>query len=105
MDDQLSMFETPETLPYQPHSGPSRDAAEAMRGGAAVSDREAVLRVIDGKMGGLTDEEIQRVLKLNPSTERPRRIELVKAGLVRDSGRKRQTISGREATVWVAVRE
>jgi hypothetical protein len=49
---------------------------------------------------GCTDEELQTSLALNPSTERPRRIELVMAGLVEDSGGTRATESGRQATVW-----
>jgi hypothetical protein len=102
MSDQLSIFDAPETLPYQPHSGTSRQAAEEMRS-TAVTDRAAVLNLLSRKMGGLTDEEIQRTLRLNPSTERPRRIELVREGKIRDSGRTRKTASGRAATVWEAV--
>jgi predicted ArsR family transcriptional regulator len=97
------MFDAPEMLPYQPHSPTSIGAAEAMRPGAKV-DRAAVLDIISRKFGGLTDEEIQRSLKLNPSTERPRRIELVRAGKVRASGKTRKTASGRPAVVWEAVR-
>lgn len=52
--------------------------------------------------GGATDEEMQIVLGLNPSAQRPRRVELVDAGLVRDSGRTRKTTSGRNAIVWEA---
>ena len=52
---------------------------------------------------GMTDEEMQEHLFLNPSTQRPRRIELVQAGLVKDSGRTRRTRSGRQAVVWVAA--
>jgi hypothetical protein len=51
---------------------------------------------------GATDEEITRDLKMNPSTARPRRIELVEMGKIRSSGRTRPTVSGRSATVWVA---
>jgi len=102
MSDQLSMFETPETLPFQAHSGTSRAAAEGMRS-PAVTDRAAVLMVIQQSTHGRTDEEIQRMLKLNPSTQRPRRIELVQAGKVRDSGRTRKTKSGRAATVWEVI--
>jgi hypothetical protein len=40
------------------------------------------------------------LMKLNPNTQRPRRIELVVAGKVRDSG---ETASGRKATIWEAV--
>jgi len=102
MSDQLSIFDAPETLPYQAHSETSRTAAEGMRS-TAVTDRELVLRLLKGKLGGMTDEEIQRKLKLNPSTERPRRIELVQAGKVRDSGRRRNTASGRPAAIWEAT--
>ena len=52
---------------------------------------------------GLTDQEIAAVTGLDPSTARPRRIELVEQQLVRDSGRKRPTRSRRMATVWEAV--
>jgi len=69
----------------------------------AVTDRAAVLMVIQQSTHGRTDEEIQRMLKLNPSTQRPRRIELVQAGKVRDSGRTRKTKSGRAATVWEVI--
>jgi hypothetical protein len=52
---------------------------------------------------GLTDEQMQTYLGMNPSTQRPRRIELVRSGLVVDSGFKRPTRSGRDATVWRAT--
>ena len=51
---------------------------------------------------GATDEEITRDLEMNPSTARPRRIELVEMGKIHSSGRTRPTVSGRSATVWVA---
>lgn len=51
---------------------------------------------------GATDEEVQRGLGMNPSTQRPRRVELVEAGAIVDSGVKRPTASGRDAVVWVA---
>jgi hypothetical protein len=102
MTDQLAMFDTPDTVPYQPQSATSRAAAEGMRG-MAMSHRSAVLMVIQQSNNGRTDEEIQRMLKLNPSTQRPRRIELVQSGMVRDSGRTRKTASGRAATVWEVI--
>jgi hypothetical protein len=52
---------------------------------------------------GATDDQCQRWLDMNPSTQRPRRIKLVSDGLVRDSGRKRETASGAMAVVWVAA--
>lgn len=53
---------------------------------------------------GATDHELQTALRMNPSTVRPRRVELVERQLVIDSGRRRPTKSGRLAVVWV-VRE
>jgi hypothetical protein len=50
---------------------------------------------------GLTDEEGISALSMPASTYRPRRVELVEAGLVRNSGRTRPTASGRKAVVWV----
>ena len=52
---------------------------------------------------GLTDQEMQDLTNMDPSTQRPRRIELHKAGLIEDSGKTRATASGRQAVVWVAV--
>lgn len=54
------------------------------------------------KTSGRTDEEIQYDLMMSPNTERPRRCELVKLGLVVDSGARRKTLSGRNAIIWVA---
>ena len=54
---------------------------------------------------GATDEEIQDALDMNPSTERPRRVELVDAGFVRDSGETRPTHSGNGAVVWEATED
>lgn len=52
---------------------------------------------------GATDEQLQRRLAMNANTQRPRRVELVEAGLVVDSQRVRNTSFGRPAVVWVAV--
>ena len=54
------------------------------------------------KEWGATDDELQVTLAMNPSTERPRRVELVESGLVIGSGGRRPTRSGRLAVVWVA---
>jgi hypothetical protein len=51
---------------------------------------------------GATDEEGIAGLGLSPSTFRPRRIELMQAGLVEDSGQRRLTAAGRSAIVWRA---
>ena len=53
--------------------------------------------------GPMTDQQMQDVLNLDPSTQRPRRIELMHAGFVRDSGERGLTLSGRIAVKWEAV--
>lgn len=81
-------------------SATSESAAEGMRGSAATL-RAKVLALLRSQPNGLTDEEMQQALGMNPSTQRPRRIELVTAGFVIDSGATRKTRSGRNAVVWV----
>lgn len=49
--------------------------------------------------GPATDEEIIAGTGLNPSTARPRRIELARRGMVVEAGEK-STRSGRKATSW-----
>jgi hypothetical protein len=52
---------------------------------------------------GATDEEISIGLKMHADTARARRVELRDAGLVLDSGKRRNTKSRRPATVWTAA--
>lgn len=91
--------------PAQRHSPTSVAAAEQVKP-IAETQRRLVLSILQmAGERGLTDDEIQAATGMNPSGARPRRIELVRAGLVRDSGRTRKTRSGREAVVWTAVKE
>jgi len=89
-------------IPYQGHSTTSERAAQEIAG-RVESLRRAVLDFLQGH-GPASDETIQEELDMNPSTERPRRIELCKLGLVRDSGQQGKTRSGRACTLWVACR-
>lgn len=84
------------------------DAAETQRTAAVLAypntgtQRRRVLDYITNCGGyGATDENVQDGLNMNPSTQRPRRVELVEGGFIVDSGDKRKTRSGREAVVWV----
>lgn len=103
MPDLFDLLDQPtpvERLPAQRHS-PTSVAAAGRAEPAAATQRRAVLDYIRGRGAeGATDEEVQTALGMNPSTQRPRRIELVGSGHVRDSGRQRQTRSGRNAVVW-----
>jgi predicted ArsR family transcriptional regulator len=92
---QLNIFDAA----YQVHSETSRKAA-AQIAPTAGSLRALVLEAL--KSQAMTDEEIAAALQLNPSTARPRRIELQRAGLVIAAGTK-ATRSGRQATIWSAA--
>lgn len=54
---------------------------------------------------GATDEEMQVGLEMNPSTQRPRRQELEKLGLILRTSRTRPTKSGRAAVIFIATHE
>ena len=89
--------------PFQEHSGSSFDAAAAIKPSAATL-RDKVLRFIEERGDyGATDDEIQVSLNMNPSTERPRRIELMELGLVTRATINRKTRTGRSAAVWIAA--
>jgi hypothetical protein len=81
----------------------SRQAAVAIRP-AAGTQRGRVLAYVEScGLVGATDEEIADGLYMNPSSVRPRRGELLEAGLIRDSGKTRPTKAGLQATVWTAA--
>lgn len=52
---------------------------------------------------GRTDEELQTALSLDGNTQRPRRRELVLAGVVVNSGKGRTSAKGQRCAVWVAA--
>lgn len=96
--EQPSLFDRPL---YVSGSQTSQLAAAAIRKGAS-SLRTKVLNYLRDRRDGATDDEMQWALGMNPSTQRPRRVELCEEGLVVDSGKRRPTKSGRAATVWYA---
>lgn len=89
--------------PFQKHSDTSLKAAVSVIGNAATLRRKVYEAIHRAGPYGMTDEELQISLAMNPSTERPRRVELVESKAVVDSNRRRQTTSGRQAVVWVVA--
>jgi hypothetical protein len=90
------------------HPVTSHDAARAAQS-SSETQRARLLSWLRGVQSldarfhkGATDEEMQTALRMNPSTQRPRRVELVEEGLIVDSGERRPTRSGRAAIVWAA---
>lgn len=101
---QHSLFELPPEPPCQVHSTTSREAAKAIEPRAATL-RRLVLDYLRGQgEQGATDLEMQEALGMDGNTQRPRRVELLTAGLIRDSGCTRATRHGRQAVVWIANR-
>ncbi len=86
--------------PAQKHSITSMRAADSLD--ALNRLHRQVLAFLEARPEGATDEEMQAGLGMNPSTQRPRRIELARRGLVVESGT-RKTASGRMACVWKAT--
>jgi predicted ArsR family transcriptional regulator len=84
--------------PAQQHSRTSMQAADSLDAKALNALQRKVLAWLV-ENGPATDEEMQEGLGMNPSTQRPRRIELAKRGLVVEAGTKRAA-SGRMAVVW-----
>jgi len=95
MVDQIDLFP-----PYQKHSETGFAAALEIKAPSGTLRRLVYGFIHQSDSHGATDEEIQTGLRMNPSTQRPRRVELVERGLVIDSGKKRLTNSGRQAVVW-----
>jgi transcription initiation factor IIE alpha subunit len=77
----------------------SAQAADSLGPQTLNALQRRVLELLQATPEGLTDEEMQRRLGMNPSTQRPRRIELARRGLIVTGGT-RKTASGRNADVW-----
>lgn len=100
-DDQMEdMFEggfrEPPSEPVETSEAAARDARPM-----AGTQRRLLYDVIENRRTvGATDDELEELTGLSHHTVSPRRRELVLAGLVRDSGYRRPTRTGRTAIVW-----
>ncbi len=96
----------PATMPPAHHNAPrgtSDVAARRIRGAVPrLLDRVLTFLASCG-VDGATDDEGETALKMKPQTYTPRRGELVRAGLVVDTGQRRSTTSGRPAAVWMVT--
>ena len=94
--------------PRPPHhknapKGTSEVAAEMIAPHAARQRNEVLQAILRAGEHGLTADEGQRITGIKSQSYTPRRNELAKMGLIRDTGNRRPTESGRPASVWVAV--
>ena len=101
MSDQLRLFDPP--VPYVRGSDTSKAAAGTMVL-VVGSLRFEVLRFIrsEGELGATCDA-IECALDMRHQTASARVNELRNGGFIFDSGERRNTRSGRKATVWLAT--
>lgn len=82
-------------------SGPSTELAAARHASARNGTlRREVIRLLSLADEGLTDDEGGALMGGDRLMFGRRRSELVKSGLVRDTGQRRPTPTGRSAVVW-----
>lgn len=84
-------------------AGTSGVAADCIAGHAKDLRARVLALIVEQGPHGATDDEGETVLGIKCQTYTPLRFELVALGLVVDSGRRRNTASGRPAAVWVAA--
>lgn len=83
---------------------PTAVAAATKAAPGSGTQRGRVLRcIVDAGEEGATDEQVMDRLGMPLNTVRPRRLELVEAGYVLDSGETRPTVAGNAAIVWLAT--
>ena len=87
--------------PAQQHSPTSVAAAASQPKAKKESDKRTILNALD-ENGPMTDEQLVACTGIGANTLRPRRVELVRAGLVVAVGEGR-TAGGHRATAWGRV--
>lgn len=100
MNDQLSLDDA-HVYVSKTAQPTSVEAAQKALGGSGSQRRRVfdVIRVC--KERGATDNEIAEALDLDGNSVRPRRKELEEMGMIRNSGKTRNTRSGSNAIIWV----
>lgn len=90
------------------HQETSQKAAMAIRVKSGTQRAAVLLHLLDDHVAGLIgscDELISAVTGLGPSSERPRRVELVRMGLVEPTGKTVRTSTGYDAMTWRCTEE
>lgn len=102
-DDAHKFTRLPLTPParHNAPAGTSGVAADRIAGHAKDLRARVLAFIVGQGPHGATDDEGEAALGIKCQTYTPRRGELVALGLVVDSGRRRNTASGRPAAVWV----
>lgn len=90
-------------LPPHNHTDTSQAAAAQVAPRAGTTRHHILVLIRDSGGDGRTIDEIDAITDLGSGTVCPRVNELSKGGLIRDSGRRRNTRKGSPAKVWVAT--
>lgn len=98
----MGSFDDSEGLVSRKHPDTSFDAATLVYPRSGTQRRRVYDEIRKSGESGACDIEVQDSLGMEGNSVRPRRVELVRDGLVRDSGRRR-SFKGRNCVVWVAV--
>ena len=107
-DITLDEFRAEWGTPYQ-QAKTSREAAEKIRPSVGTLRALVLDAITTAGRDGMTDHEVQHALMMNPSTQRPRRVELANGGFIEKkldslyNPFTRKTPSGRKAQVWIAT--
>ena len=98
----LPLFAAADLPPHQKGSDTSREAARNVARGAPTKRAEVYGYILARGDAGATDAEIEGGLSMLRQSVCARRNELVKLGMIRDSGRRRTSLhTGRRCAVWV----
>ena len=81
----------------------SVEAADAIAPDLGRLQRLAETEIRSAGDAGLTADELAARLKLERWSIQPRTTELSRKGFIRDSGVRRQNVTGKRAIVWVAA--
>jgi hypothetical protein len=85
------------------HPETAQEAAKAIKLRSGTQRAAVLLELLQADIKtwhGMSDEDLQRTLRMGASSERPRRVELVRMGFVVDSGKRAPTTSGMDAILW-----
>lgn len=95
----FGLFSLPFTGTSAATTATSQGAARKVR--TADTDRRRILQFIRDREHGATDDEMQQALEMAGDSQRPRRIELARAGCIEvREGMTRATRTGRPAVIW-----
>lgn len=79
----------------------SIEAAEGVAPKAHTVRQQVYEMISDAGLHGQTTEELATRLGIDYGTVQPRTSELKKAGMIRDSGRRRKNAIGKNIIVWI----